>query len=75
MQYVAHYFSRLSESLRSIRSVAVAGETVEEAHASAVAVLPHVANAIGFRLCDLTDRQVDIHVPNERIGAPQSPNG
>lgn len=73
MQFVAHYFSHLSESLKSVYSVPVVGETVEEARASAVAVLPDIRDAIGFRLCDLTDRQVDIHVPDGRLDVVRLP--
>ena len=63
MEYVAHYFERMTDTLRSLYSVGVAGETVEDAHAAALALLPSVNGALGFRLCDRTDRQVDIYVP------------
>jgi hypothetical protein len=68
MQFVAHYFKRLKDSLRAVHSIPVVGETVEEARISALAALPSVRGAIGFRLCDRTDRQVDICVPEEFLG-------
>lgn len=67
MTYVAHFFERLTDTLRPLHSTAVGGETVEEAHAAAVALLPSVQGALGFRLCDHSDRQVDIYVPVDAI--------
>jgi hypothetical protein len=63
MQYTAHYFQGLNDSLRSMHSAPVPGETVEEARQAAITLLPIIRGAIGFRLCDRTDRQVDIYVP------------
>lgn len=63
MQYTAHYFEGLLGTLHPLYSVAVPGETIEEARAAAVVLLATVHGAMGFRLCDGADRQVDIYVP------------
>jgi hypothetical protein len=67
MQYRAHFFSRLSDTLRPLHSVNVEGETPEEARAAALSILPRIRGAIGFRICDGTDRQVDIYAPHGLI--------
>jgi hypothetical protein len=67
MQYTAHYFLNLNDSLRSMHSVNVPGETVEDAREQAITLLPGIRGAIGFRLCDRTDRQVDIYVPPHSV--------
>lgn len=67
MQFVAHYFEHLSDTLRSLYSTEVAGETIEEARAAAISLLPTVSGALGFRVCDSGDRQLDIYVPPDLI--------
>ena len=63
MQYTAHYFKHLNDSLRSIHSTPVDGETIAQAREAAIGILAGTPDAAGFRLCDRTDRQVDIYVP------------
>jgi hypothetical protein len=69
MEYRAHFFKHINDSLRPTFSATVPGQTVEEARASALILLPTVPGAIGFRLCDRTDRQVDIYVPTDSLGS------
>jgi hypothetical protein len=67
MEYRAHFFRHINDSLRPVFSASVPGQTIDEARAAALTLLPDVHAAIGFRLCDRTDRQVDIYVPPEKL--------
>lgn len=67
MRFVVHFFAHLTDTLRSICSIEVSGETLEEAHSAAVTLLPTVNGAMGFRLCDSADRQLDVYVPVDSI--------
>ena len=67
MEYRAHFFRHITDSLRPVYSVNVQGETTSDARNAALLLLPNVRDAVGFRLCDRTDRQVDIYVPPEHL--------
>ena len=67
VEFVAHFFEGMSDTLNSLYSTDVAGETLEEARAAAIVLLPTINGALGFRICDRTDRQVDIYVPVDSI--------
>ena len=67
MEYIAHFFEHLTDTLRPLCSVNLPGESIEEARATAIALLPTINGAMGFRICDRTDRQLDIYVPVDSI--------
>jgi hypothetical protein len=69
--FTAHYFEHLTDTLRSLYSADINVESLEEAHTAAAVLLPTIPGALGFRLCDKTDRQLDIYVPVDAI-APGS---
>ena len=71
MEYVAHFFEHLTDTLRPLHSVNLPGESLEDARAAAIVLLPTINRAMGFRICDRTDRQLDIYVPPDSI-APGS---
>lgn len=68
MEYKVHFFARLTDTSRSMHSVRLGGASIDEVRATATAMLRGIPDAMGFRICDRNDRQLDIYVPVDGLG-------